>query len=355
VFFLPLLPIEVNAENQTLDTLKQKNVFQVLPVVYFTSETRWVLEVFSYKTFKLSEKSSLSSLKLFLNASQEKQYSFLLPFQVFSKHDKYLFLGRIELSKYPEYFYGVGNKTTHQQREKYIPTLFSFQAKALKNLDHRLFLGVNLMFRQIRTDLLGLCNAFNDKSRFVGINGYRGGSIGPSIIFDSRDHILNPYRGIYFDLSLTTAFGEEFSQKTYAYNSATADFRYFIPLYRKHIFATHIVVESNSGNMPYRDMSVLGGPKNLRGYFYGRFRDNHLCLIDTELRSNIKGRIGMVVFGGAGSVASHFKYLFSNQWHISYGFGLRYQLNKNDRANVRADLAFGKDSRSINLLFAEAF
>jgi len=62
------------------------------------------------------------------------------------------------------------------------------------------------------------------------------------------------------------------------------------------------------------------------------------------------------VFAGAGDVfgSPESDISFSNLKY-SYGFGLRFLFNRQERINLRADFGFGRDTRGVYFGLEEAF
>ncbi len=94
----------------------------------------------------------------------------------------------------------------------------------------------------------------------------------------------------------------------------------------------------------------------MRGYFYGRYRDNFYGMFQAEYRQYFWKRLGFVAFAGAGNVSHNIlEYDFSNLKY-SYGAGLRFLFNKKEKVNLRMDIGFGNDgNRGIYFGIQEAF
>ena len=72
-----------------------------------------------------------------------------------------------------------------------------------------------------------------------------------------------------------------------------------------------------------------------------------------ELRQRIWRRVGMVLWGGAGTIYPRLSAINFKQILPSYGIGARWECNKN--VNVRFDLGFGKGETSFIFNINEAF
>ena len=111
-----------------------------------------------------------------------------------------------------------------------------------------------------------------------------------------------------------------------------------------------------SGEVPFQQLALIGGPRRMRGFFEGRFRDKSLWILQAEYRRVIKGIFGMAVFGGMGNVAPQASKLFREKVHLAYGLGLRIRLSKQDKINLRIDVGWNEEGNlSPYLTVAEAF
>ena len=94
----------------------------------------------------------------------------------------------------------------------------------------------------------------------------------------------------------------------------------------------------------------------MRGYFEGRYRDNVFFTLQLEYRQFFWWRLGYVIFGGVGGVADSPDKLRIDEFKISYGAGLRYLFNEEQKVNVRVDLGITRDgSTGIYFGIEEAF
>ena len=93
----------------------------------------------------------------------------------------------------------------------------------------------------------------------------------------------------------------------------------------------------------------------MRGYFEGRYRDKTFTTFQAEFRDEIYWRIGFTIFAGIGDVGNTLNSYKFSQFKYSYGFGLRYMFDKDERINIRFDVAFGKNTSGIYFAIKEAF
>jgi len=111
----------------------------------------------------------------------------------------------------------------------------------------------------------------------------------------------------------------------------------------------------NHGNVPIRNLAMLGGSDVMRGYYAGRFRDNQLMSCQVEYRAPLFWRLGVVAFAGLGRVAKKMSDFSFNDLKYSMGSGLRIALKPKEKLNLRIDYGFGNHSRGLYVTIGESF
>ena len=103
-------------------------------------------------------------------------------------------------------------------------------------------------------------------------------------------------------------------------------------------------------------MALIGGTRRMRGYFEGRFRDRNMLMAQAEYRRELGWNFGIAVFTGFGVVASELHEFEFPTIKPSAGLGLRYQLSKDEKINLRLDYGIGEGGSSgVYLTIGEAF
>ena len=166
--------------------------------------------------------------------------------------------------------------------------------------------------------------------------------VGVSLVYDNRDNLTNPHRGIY--LNLKQMFRPEFMGNDYAFSTTHFRFDAYQRLSKGTILAEDFGANLNFGNPSWGMMAELGGTSSMRGYYEGRYRDKHSLEATVELRQHVWKRNGIVVWAGAGTVFPKFSVLRSRQILPNAGVGYRWEFKKN--VNVRLDYGFGKSGQS---------
>lgn len=165
---------------------------------------------------------------------------------------------------------------------------------------------------------------------------------GVSLVYDNRDNLTNPHRGIC--LNINQMFRPGFMGNDYAFSTTAFRFDAYQRLGKGTVLAEDIGANLNFGNPSWGMMAELGGTHSMRGYYEGRYRDKHSLEATVELRQHVWKRNGIVVWVGAGTVFPKFSALRSKQILPNAGVGYRWEFKKN--VNVRLDYGFGKSGQS---------
>lgn len=99
----------------------------------------------------------------------------------------------------------------------------------------------------------------------------------------------------------------------------------------------------------------MGGSRLMRGYYTGRYRDQHYAAFQAEYRALIWWRIGLTAFAAVGDVFKYPENWNARSLKYSFGGGVRFKFSRKDNINIRFDAAWGRETRAIYLGFGEAF
>lgn len=170
--------------------------------------------------------------------------------------------------------------------------------------------------------------------------------------FDRRDSQYNASRGLYL------AFTAEVRPKALGNYShtlwhLTAQANLYQPLWQGATAAIDLYADAWSSSAPWFYWPSLGGQSRMRGYYYGRYTDRKMATAQLELRQQVYGPVGIVVWGGAGSVFSSHKTFDWGEVLPSYGVGLR--LSAGSRTALRIDYGFGRKCSGLIINVNEAF
>jgi outer membrane protein assembly factor BamA len=194
-----------------------------------------------------------------------------------------------------------------------------------------------------------------DKQNIAGRNGYTVSGLGMSFTYDNRNDAFAPNKGMF-----AQAYFNHFDNligSSFNYTTVVVDIRKFLQIMSKQVLAFQLYSFSNIGNaIPLRSLASLGGANSMRGFYSGRYRDKQAFVFQSEYRFSIYKRLGMVIFGSSGEVGTSVNDFNLNGLKYAYGGGLRIQLTKKEKLNLRLDYGIGQgNNQGFYLQLGEAF
>jgi outer membrane protein assembly factor BamA len=195
-------------------------------------------------------------------------------------------------------------------------------------------------------------------------SGYTLSGLSLNFVFDSRDNLINPYKGYY--LNLNYRYNPTFLGSSRNSSSLWFEFRTYRSLSKqtpRHLvgfwFFGNLRV---SGRQPYMTLMALGEDQRARsgrGYIAGRFRGESMLYGEVEYRfpiSKCSGILGGVVFVNATTVSNDTRNIaLFDHVRPGAGIGLRVMLNKNFRTNINLDFGVGNKSQGFYFSGTETF
>jgi outer membrane protein assembly factor BamA len=315
----------------------------------------------SFKTKKTDSLIQRSSMPIMLGVSSTGAYFFGTKLTSFWLQDKLRIYGDFNFKDMPDNYWGVGydegrytvksDSTTGYKR-----TWWQIYPRFLWQFKKHNFTGlvIDLNYTKGTEPSEGVqgdpyYQEYNEKPLNTGV--------GLIYQFDSRDVPVNAYRGFFAELSATYYFTGMGGQNNY--QIYVVDLRKYWTLNQKEgrTLAVQARGRFGQGGVPYGEMSQLGTPWDLRGYTWGRYRNNTLILGIAEYRHMFykkdgeRGPHGFVAWLGAGTIgedATQFEKYLPN-----FGFG--YRLEVQPRMNLRIDFGFGTETFGFYFNFNEAF
>lgn len=198
---------------------------------------------------------------------------------------------------------------------------------------------------------------FNEKE-------YYASTLNVNIVYDTRDNIINPYKGYFFMTSWRGGFKLLGNKKNA--NFFNLEWRSFHPLSKKnprHLMAFWLLGDfAPEGEFPYLILPATAydqRSRSARGYTQGRFRGNNMMYGEAEYRfplSPCGGIWGGVLFANATTASNPTQSLgLFESVKPGYGFGLRLMVDKKTRTNLAIDMGFGDKSFGFYLAASETF
>lgn len=157
-------------------------------------------------------------------------------------------------------------------------------------------------------------------------------------------------------LDFTSDFFSQALGSKYSFQAYRFTFNKYSSLSKNQVIAYNLFVCGTGGTPPYYGNCIYGANNELRGYTAGRYLDRYMFATQLEYRLSLPKRFGVVGFGGVGEVVPGGSQAFRvNNLLPAGGGGLRFQLSKAYRVNLRADAARGKDIWTWSMGVGEAF
>jgi len=362
--------ITVNSQNNTAvvekDILskfdsfnkKMERLFKIIPVPIYSHsvEAGDIFGLAKFNLLKLSKNdiiSSPSKLAEVATFSTLGRINISISTDLIWNEDKYMVLGYLNYRLQPELILGIGNDVSFDDSEEIEVTRFKFVnygfIQVIKNF--HIGLGADItIYNPIEAD----STSFLYTDNVSGIDGGTGIGFGPSILYDSRDNRYNPSGGNFFGIN--TMFFPGWIGNPYEYSRIDVDARKYFNPWRKHVIAIQATTSYRENDVPFYELSQMGGDDKMRGYYKGAVRDKVLVDAQIEYRLPIWNIFGATTWIGTGRVADKYDSLSLNDWWLSYGVGLRIKVDSENNTNMRFDFGFGPNGvNGFYINFAEAF
>lgn len=207
--------------------------------------------------------------------------------------------------------------------------------------------ALRLKYAEIDTDKQEYLMGQSDKGFFAGL--------GLSVMYDSRDFILNPKKGMLFFVR-HIYYPYTLGKSDNDIGSTTLQFDAYHRIWEGAVMAYDVFAETNisNGELPWQLREEIDyDGRRMRGYYSGRYVDNNQVCVQAELRQHIYKRFGAVAWGGAGMFFKELNDINKRQILPNYGVGIRFEMKKN--SNIRVDFGFGRNASAIMFYFGEAF
>jgi outer membrane protein assembly factor BamA len=325
--------------NDTDSLVSRKSLF-VIPHPAYQQETSWSAGVAYGYYFKSNDLSRISSISGSADYTLLNQFMFNITPKIYLSDKKWYLYSNLNFKKYPDFYYGIGNKPT-DIKQTFTSHVLSFNFQPQYALKKNVYVGgiIGGRYERVSTD-----STFNNiKDRIFSDYGDEGWSpysktyIGLLFNYDSRDNQFYPYKGLFAKTSLSTSRKNWGS--TFTITDFTIDIRQFVPIYKNHIFAwqTLFLGAFSKSEIPFQLRPTIGGIDIMRGFRQGMYRDNIMMALQTEYRIPIYKRLKGTLFISTADVLNN-KTDKIDKLKIAYGAGLRYRLN-DARVHLRFDIA----------------
>ena len=331
--------------DMVIERISGKN-WAFIPAVVYSPETSLGLGLRAIRVFRYKENGNSdlrpSSLPLTFLYTLNNQTIFTTELDLWANDNKEYFNTRLELSNFPFKYYGIGNNPVVMEGELYKTRFAYIHLNYQRKISRGFYMGPRYEFR-IDDIFDRIPGGILESTQVPGYNGQRLSGLGVLLNLDTRDNIFQPSKG-WFNSFGWMGFAS-FLGSNFSFNQYTFDFRRYIKTSETHVLAVQSWWSFTTGNPPFQHVSLIGGSDRMRGFFEGRFRDNHAMVHQAEYRLPLHRNLGIVFFGHTGQVAQQAADFGWNRFKYGGGFGFRYKLNQ-EGLNIRLDFAIG-DQRAF--------
>jgi hypothetical protein len=342
-----------------------KGKLMILPLAgpAYTPELEFTLAGGIMISFKTKPSDSLiqrSSAPLMLGVSSTGAYFVGTKFTSFWKQDKLRIYADLNFKNMPDNYWGVGyveGYTTEKgdSTTAYTRTWWQIYPKILWQFRKNFFIGPQIDFNYTKGSEASLEVSEDQYYKEFNEKPFNSG-LGLVFQYDSRDIPVNAWKGTFIETSIAFYGGYLGGDNTY--QVLNIDLRKYWKIKREgRTIAAQLRGRFSNGDVPYGEMSQPGTPFDLRGYTWGRYRDESMLYAIGEYRHMFKkkdktlsphGVVGWIGVGTLGETVGQF-----GEWLPSIGIG--YRLEVQPRMNLRIDIGFGKETRGFYFNFNEAF
>jgi len=340
---------------QESDTSDAKGIsWFPIPFAFYTPETNWAFGAMVITSFKLSNQpgnrpSTVAALAFY---TLNSQYEFSLSPEIYFNNDKYLIAAELDYAKVIDKYYGLGNDTEEIDGPNYESRNSLLFLKLQTDVLHNLKLGTVYELRYSNVvDVMQ--NPFLTSGEVFGIEGGLTSGIGIILSYDNRNNIFYPTNGNYYEIAV--AVFSKILGSDYSYNKTFINLKKYLGIAENQVVALQMYYNFVGGSVPFYDIPRLGGDEIMRGFFSGRYRDNHYFATQAEYRIRVWWRFGLVGFAGVGDVASDITKFEISKIKYSIGGGIRFRIDEKELWDLRIDIGFGNNTDGFYLNYNQAF
>jgi len=346
-----------------VDSVTSTPIFSFIPAIGYTLQSRLALILSGNIAFRLDPQSRISTITVSTAYTQNKQFTLPVESNIWTRNNKYNFVGDYRLYKYPQSTFGLGSNSPIKNEDPMDYSFLRLYEIVMRRITGNFYAGAGYGFDyHWNISHTGPMNgAPSDYALYGAATSTVSSGISVNALYDSRDNSINPSDGFY--ASALYKDNATFLGSSSNWRSLIIDARAFCKLSENSenvlAFWSYDWLTLN-GNPPYLDL-----PSNSwdpytgtgRGYIQGRFRGAQMVYLESEYRYKISrnGLVGGVLFANAESFSAA---PGTGLQRIQPGFGpgVRVKLSKISKTNIAVDYGFGNQgSRGVFVNVGEVF
>jgi hypothetical protein len=351
--------------NKKSDSTKPKKQggIAILPSLGYNPSFGFVIgaKASAIKQFGSKETTNLSAFGLEFQYTSKGIITAQARHSVFTKDNKWNLLGNWQLSKFliMDYNLGTGNKDYETDSDSAFLIRFNFirlTERAFRKVGKNFYVGagVSLNIRDKIDDKQLDSLKSTPHSRYsirndFNLTKYSANALLLGVEYNTREHPLRSYGGLYADLNL--AVSQKWLGSTKTALQIVYDIRKYVSLSKKnpeHVVAFwHLASYTIDGKVPYLALQGTGYDlynRSGRGYTIGRFKGPQYAYFETEYRFPLTRNklISGVAFVNFQTASDDLGKKLFQYIDPAAGGGLRILFQKQSRSVVCIDYAKGK-------------
>ena len=331
-----------------------------LPALGSSPETGFMFGAVIVPQFKVrSSGPQTRSSSIFTSAiyTTKKQLLISIMPDIIFPDEEWTLNGNYFANYFPESYWGIGPLSDEKDEITALYTQVNLEQNILRRIEPGFFAGPYIRWSKLyNVSFENVEGEHIPGPEVNGTDGHTSMGVGWITRWDRRNSNMTPTRHHYVQFSFLG--NPDWLGSSGNYSTYELDARKYIALSTlngQSVLAIQSLVNLQTGNPPFNDLATLGGDRINRGYYSGRYRDRNAAQIQAELRQKLRGRMGITLFAGTGEVWNRFEEFNLDNYKWTAGAGLRFNMNKQDPANLRIDFGFSKESTGFYLQFGEAF
>jgi outer membrane protein assembly factor BamA len=345
------------------DSITSKPVVSIVPAIGYTLVSKLAMVLSGNVAFRTGTNSRVSTIVASTSYTQNKQFSIPIQTSIWSKNNKFNYIGDYRFYKYPQSTFGLGSNSNVVNENPMDYNFIRFYETAYRRITGNFYAGIGFVFDDHYniTDKGNINGTVSDYALYGKSSRSIASGFTYSMFYDSRDNGINPSKGGYASLQYRSAVKAMGS--TTSWHSLMIDVRkYFkFPANSDNVLALWnfdwVILNGNPGYLDLPSVAWDANSATGRGYIQGRFRGAQMFYCEAEYRFRISanGVIGGVVF-------ANFQTLSAGQGtrlqgiRPAFGPGLRIKLNKVSKTSISFDYGFGRQgSQGLFIDVGEAF
>ena len=268
----------------------------------------------------------------------------------------------------PSHYFGKGYEAIEQVERsdsttKFHKSAFQLYPRFVWEIRPHLYTGPLFDINFSRS---GDINPVMEQDPYVNLfkRNYLNIGVGGLFQYDTRDDVATPTSGML--LSAIAKFYGKYLGGDYNYEVFELEYRQFRQVFRpRSTLAWVAKTQIGVGDVPFTELPSFGSPYDLRGYYWGKYRDKtmaygileyrHMFGSEEKYRSgNFWAKCGFVGWVGTGTIGNA-PIVDWSKWKFNYGVGLRIQMQPGKNFRLDIGKGPGETGMGVYMNMTEAF